>query len=278
MFLEGSLHIFLIYLLILLLVIIFPLVFKSQWNNLLNYFNKFILSKTKARNLTYLSLISGISLICGSMVIISMFNMNLFHSLPSGELSFTLFAGFAFLLLPLGIALVCTYGWARHNHSFQFGNFFLIVFCFLTIGLAGSNLHDILWCGMASDWYSTPIYAGYDLDLWINIFQPPNRDYRIFGFYMGFHVLIFCAYCFENLRRYFGALPKAAKILKIKLGLLLTSLIIELGSILFIIDYPWIFTTLETALTVFLCLPLLILPCYFAGKYVQALERHRVIS
>ena len=273
MFLEGTFHIFLIYLLILLAVIIFPLIFKTQWKNLLNYFDKIELSQTWSKTLRLLLLCSSLGLIGGSILIISFFNEHLFHILPNGEISFYLYASFAFSLLPIGFGLICVYGLIR-NSIIKLGQFFLGLCCFLCMGFAGANLHDFLWCGLATKWYSVPSEAGYDLDLWINLFRSPTRDYRVFGFYMGIQVIIFCVYIFLNLWRYFQGLPSNFNFLKIKLVFLGALFVSALGFCLLIIDYPWSFGSILTAFTVFLFIPFLSLLSWYIGKNIQFLRKN----
>ena len=273
MFLEGTFHIFLVYLLIFIAVISFPLIFKTQWKELLNYFNKIELSQRRSKLLNLFLLCSSLGLIGGSILVISLFNENLFHILPDGETSFNLYASFAFLLLPIGFGLICAYGLLR-NSIIKLGHFFLCLCCFLCMGFAGANFHDFLWCGLATKWYSVPLEAGYDLDLWINLFQSPTRDYRVFGFYMEIQVIIFCAYIILNLWRYFQGLPRHSNFLKIKLVLFGALLVSVLGLCLLIIDYPWNFGPILTALTVFLFIPLLSLLSWYIGKNIQILRKN----
>ena len=272
MFLEGTLYIFLIYTAILLAVIIFPIFFKKQWHSFINYFNKIELSEAQTRKVKYLVLCLGLSFLVNSCYMIALKNVHLFNALP-GVTGFNIFATFAFLLLPIAIGLICLYGYLRDTNSILLGTFFLFLLCFLCFGFAGTNLHDLLWCGTRTEWFSIPVDAGYDLDLWINFFGCPSRDYRIFGFYMGYHVLIFCIYAFVNLWRYFTPLPKSAHNLKLKLSFLIAILIGFLGFLIFVFDYPNLFGPIITAFTIFLFIPLLIVPSYFVGKWFRELTQ-----
>ncbi len=226
MFLEGTLYIFLIYLAILLGVIILPLRFKNQWNSMVSYFNKVDLTPSQTHKLSLFLLLLGLGFIGGSIVVISLFNMHIFGVL-SGPSGFYLFATFAFTLLPLGIGLICGVGFLHTVKSIPLGIFFLFFLCFLFFGFAATNLHDVLWCGTRTGWFAFPVDAGYDLDLWINFFQSPSRDYRVFGFYMGFHVVIFCMYALVNLWRYFHTFLLSNQKTKIKLVFLVFLVIIS---------------------------------------------------
>ena len=268
-FLAGTLYIFLIYLIVLLAVIIFPIVFKNQFNSLLNHFNK---KEFQSRRLSFILLSFGIGLIISSCLVISLFNKHLFDILE-GFWGFHFFATFAFTLLPIGIGLVCGYGFMRNTISIPRGTFALFLFCFLAFGFAATNLHDLLWCGTRTGWFAFPVDAGYDLDLWINLFQSPTRDYRVFGFYMGFHVVIFCVYAFVNLWRYFGKLPQSTRRLRIKIALMSSLVIGGYGFLIYVFDYPNIFGPPTTILTIWVLIPLLAFPSYLTGKYFQELNQ-----
>ncbi len=269
MFLEGTLYIFLIYLVILVAVIIFPVVFKNKFDALVNYFNR---KEFQSRNLSYLLLILGIGLIISSSFVISLFNRHLFDILE-GWWGFHFFATFAFTLLPIGIGLVCAYGFIRNTNSVPQGTFFLFLLCFFCFGFAATNLHDVLWCGTRTGWFAFDVSAGYDLDLWINLFQSPSDDYRIFGFYMGVQVVIFCVYALVNLWRYLGRLPVSARRLQIKIGFITSIIIGCYGVSIYIFDYPKIFGPIPTFITVWIMIPLLAFPSYLTGKYFNQLNQ-----
>ena len=68
---------------------------------------------------------------------------------------------------------------------------------YAAFGVVGSNFHDILWCGEATDWFTHSAISGGELQIWVDIVgavPAPGEvhiSYDFFGFFMLLHVL-FC--------------------------------------------------------------------------------------
>ena len=66
----------------------------------------------------------------------------------------------------------------------------VLVVSMLLFSFAASNLHDFLWCGHMTTFYTHAKAGGYDLGVWVEVFGMPN-DYRVFGASMTLLMVIF---------------------------------------------------------------------------------------
>ncbi|MHA1292755.1 MAG: hypothetical protein ACTSQJ_08830, partial [Promethearchaeota archaeon] len=152
---------------------------------------------------------------------------------------------------------------------------FLLMIVFVCFGLLGSNLHDVIWCGIHTDWYEKEHLAGDDIAFFFNIFgiyDKDRYDYRTFGLFMLFQVLIefivgtIAFYKFYEIDK--EKHIKTGKKSYVLSYLMLVSAGIILGIIEFIFDSPWFFTDIEYKIDVFLGIPLIGLYFILIGFYL----------
>ncbi len=97
----------------------------------------------------------------------------------------------AFLGVPLTIPLLTGAAWAGahrfHQIPLRVSSLALVMLGSFALGCAASNMHDIVWCGAVTDWFSRHEAAGYDLDVFVAlgaVFGIPREvmaDYATLG-------------------------------------------------------------------------------------------------
>lgn len=77
----------------------------------------------------------------------------------------------AFLGIPMAMPLLAGIFWALQcslrKESIPLSTLLLVMFAAFGLGLAISNMHDILWCGIITDGFSKHYKAGGDLDFFV---------------------------------------------------------------------------------------------------------------
>jgi hypothetical protein len=98
---------------------------------------------------------------------------------------------FSFLGIPLTIPMLTGAIWALsrgvHNERTPLSELVLVMLAGFGLGCAASNIHDIAWCGVITNWYTQPFEAGYDLVVfatvgqWFGISEEVLYDYATLG-------------------------------------------------------------------------------------------------
>jgi hypothetical protein len=181
MFLEDTLHIFLSYLIIAVILWVPP--YMSWWNRLVGFLNR---REIEGRRL-YLVLL----IILPPLILISIIITHLFQFVKDLDVSFWLFfVPAAFIIIPFMSAYLGMASFARSHGKTGLGDLGALLFYFGGFGAAGANIHDVLWCGRRTELYTVFWAGGDDLRPWVELFHAPSYDYRIFGFYMFIQVVI----------------------------------------------------------------------------------------
>ncbi len=171
----NSIPLFLSY----LLLLVFGLVGVDVINK------KFIHKEIKKKKV----LAMGFFLIAYTLFVVSVYQILSFDGIFSGKPWFWTFAIFAFIALPISVALiVVSYLMYYKNISVKTGVVLLV--SMLLFSFAASNLHDFIWCAHATNLYTQTKSGGYDLEVWVNTFGMPN-DYRVFGAVMTLFMVTF---------------------------------------------------------------------------------------
>lgn len=155
-----------------------------------------------------------------------------------------------------------------HNRpDFKLGEFFILLFAFSALALAGSLYHDFLWCGTRTNWYTELAEGGYDFDLWIQIVNVESRDYRLLGASQGTMSLFLIIFAGILLWKFNSFLEvKLNRTQKIQLIILSFFGVIFFGFFLFIIDYGSLFDLNVTFHSLYLGILLMCLLYYQIGK------------
>ena len=132
----------------------------------------------------------------------------------SGELSNWLFMFSAFLGIPVTVPLFAGIVWAAahrlHRIPLRISTLLLVLIGTFALGLAASNIHDIIWCASVTDIYAKHCVAGSDLDFfvafgrWFGIPDKVTADYATLGpcaVVMVAGELIAAAACFRRLSK-----------------------------------------------------------------------------
>lgn len=226
MFLEGTFHIFLFYLIIGLILTIPP--FMDWWKRLV-----FSLNNVKISGRTLYKLLIPVFSI---VLIISILLIHFFQSRPELNLSFYLvFSPSAFLLIPLFSGFFGVLFFVKNKKEIGLGNLGVLLFSFGGFGLASSNIHDVVWCAKATNLYTQFTAGGHDLSLWLNTLNAPNYDYRIFGTYMLIQTIVLLAMAHANLLAFFKIKETKINFKSFKLNWLA---IIPLSLAIILIDWP----------------------------------------
>jgi hypothetical protein len=109
----------------------------------------------------------------------------------SSEVISWLFMLFSFLGIPLTIPLLTGAVWTLahgvRGERTPLSELLLIMLAGLGLGCAASNIHDIAWCGIITQWYTKPYGAGGDLiafataGQWFGISEKILYDYATLG-------------------------------------------------------------------------------------------------
>lgn len=110
-----------------------------------------------------------------------------------------LFMVSAFLGIPMTVPLLACAAWAL-AHEFvgkpvRLSALIVMAVGSFALGCAASNIHDVVWCGAITDWYTQHHKGGYDLDAFVafgkrfGIPGPVLKDYATLGPYAMLLVL-----------------------------------------------------------------------------------------
>lgn len=185
-YLDGTYHILIFFIILLIVIPIIFLLIKivDKTINLLN--------KIECRSKIWIKTLPRIGLVVSiSLLIISEIFMG-FRALRQGDL-FWIYAALAFVLLPFFYGFIALYSYVLKKGEFKMGNAFLLFVSFSSFGWVASNVHDVIWCGVVTEFYTISHHAGEDLAFWYWVFGITDRaifDYRAFGTYMFLSVLV----------------------------------------------------------------------------------------
>lgn len=125
-----------------------------------------------------------------------------------------LFMVAAFVGLPLCMPPLVAAFWglyaALRGERVRLSTLLLLLLGSFSLGAVTSNMHDILWCGIITDWYSKPYAAGSDLVAFYFVagfFGLPMEmltDYAVFGSCMVVMVigeLVLAHFCLRRIIR-----------------------------------------------------------------------------
>jgi hypothetical protein len=234
---DGTYHILAFYLISLILSFVI-LVLVKPIDDVVNRLNKIEVGYRK--RLSYIGL--GVSI---ALLLITQLLMSFREWRAMSFEHFMIFAAFAFIFLPEICGLIGVYGYVIKNKGFKLGNVLLLLTSLSCFGWASSNIHDVIWCGYVTDFYTHSKSAGRDLEFWYNVFGIFDQslfDYQVFGSYTVFTVLVelciaICAYY-----KFYRINKKELQ--KNKFELLIIYLIlffnsVFLGFVIYVLDYPW---------------------------------------
>ena len=267
---ADFIHVLIVYLIIGLILWLPPLIL-PQWKSLVKYLNKKEITNKKPFEVFLIIL--SISVIIITLILISLFNSNLFRlefeNITEESNFFSIFASFTFLLLPVTMGIIVTITYIHNSVKLKLGEFFILLFAFSALALAGSLYHDFLWCGTRTNWYTTPAFGGYDFDVWNFIVGVQSKDYRLLGASQGVLALILIVYSIILLWKFNSFLEIKLNIIK-KIQIIIFSFfaVIFLGFFLFIIDYASLFDFNQTVHALFLGIPLICLLFHKMGKFL----------
>lgn len=268
MFPDDYFQVFIIYLIIASILWIPPLII-PQWKNLVRRLNQIEIERKKQISF----LLFGITLIVIliTLVLITFFNSNLlrleFENKTQESEYFHYFAGFTFFIMPVSLGLFGATSYIYNVQKPKAGDFFLLLFVFSALAIAGSFYHDLLWCGTVTNWYTERVEGGYDFDLWLQIVHLTNRDYQLLGISQatmaGFLIILAAILTcrFNQLSENKITWQKALLI-----SILSFFIIIFYGLFLFIIDIGWYFDLNVTFHALYFGFFLIVLLFYFLGK------------
>lgn len=185
MYLAGTLHIAVFYLILSLTFGIFPYVF-GWWGRLFTY-----LDKREINSQNFFKTISVFLLMVILVVIVTDYHNFYFFPGSAGKNSRRLLISIGlFWILPLSASLSGVIPLIWRQFKVKLGDLvsFSIIFSFL--GLAASNIHDVVFCARATDFF-TKFNPGYELTTWAHLYNSPTYDYRVFGTYMLVQTIVF---------------------------------------------------------------------------------------
>lgn len=268
MFLEGTFHVLWIYI-IFGLVLCLPPLLLPPWKSLVHYFNKREISRRNS--LRIFLIVFGLALAITAMVFMCLHHPYFFElefsTFDAKYLFFNFYTLFSFILLPAGLALVGCASYIKYSSNLKLGNFFIITVGLLALGLGGSFLHDIFWCGTRTDLFTHSVNSGYDLEWWRDLVSVTSKDYRVFGFYMIVLTIILLIFASIMGWKHEGFLEKKHdRNTKISIILFSTLIFIVLGFSLYVMEYWRIFTFIPAFLSTFLGIPFSLFLSYHLGK------------
>lgn len=249
MYLAGTSHIAIFYFILGLTFGILPYVL-GWWEELATYLNKL---EVDSRN--FFRTISVILLMVIVVVILTHYHNFYFFPGSAGKNSRRLFISFGlFWLLPLSASLSGVVSLIWHRVKTKLGDIVIFSIIFSFLGLAASNIHDIIYCLRATGFFTT-FKPGYELTTWAHLFNSPTYDYRVFGTYMILQTIVFLLIAHSA---YFshtkGLKGKASPLLWGWVGTIL------LAAGMTVLDFPWLlrppwFHTLVEILLILLSIP-----------------------
>ncbi|HMF33040.1 MAG TPA: hypothetical protein VKK79_16570 [Candidatus Lokiarchaeia archaeon] len=172
---------------------------------------------------------------------------------------FMAFSFFSFFLGAIALGWLAPYVHFVKVGDYHVGNGILLLLGSALFGMCGVNLHDVLWCGTATDWFQNKVIGGYDLQGYFTFFQiadPTRWDYRVMGFYMIFQATIEVNAALLLFHKYFKiaetqavATPRRRELFTYVLCLAASTL---LGLVEFVFDSPWLFTDVQYYATLYI--------------------------
>lgn len=272
MFLAGTFHVLVIYIIFGLILCLPPLLL-PQWKSLVQYLNKKEIQNKKLSGMLLIGTGSALAVI--SIILMALYNPYLLNPIMP-ELSefgdyifFSFFSFFSFILLPFGLALIASASYVWYSSNPRLGNFSIVLLAICAMGLAGSFLHDVIWCGTITTFFTQEyITTSFDLNWWCVLLFVESKDYRVFGFYMIILIaVVLLPFAIILLWRHETFLEKKhKKSAKIMILLLSASVIIVLGVALYIMDYKRFFTLPWAFTSVYIMVPISVLFAYYLGK------------
>lgn len=268
MFLDGTYHVLLIFIVAGLILCVPPLIL-PQWKSLVRSLNN---KKITNKKLLQRILISfGLALYLIATTLITFHNELLIGFVaPTPEehyIFFNFYTFFSFILLPLGLAMIGCASFTRHSTDIKLGNFFIILIALFALGLAGSFFHDVLYCATRTQFFTIEVNASYDLVWWQNTFQVESSDYRVFGFYMLVLTIVLISYAAVLLWK-LGLFSENDQNKSRKGRILLYSglIILVFGVSLYITEYRRIYNFIHVFISVYVGIPLSLLLSHYLGK------------
>lgn len=274
---NGTYQILLFYV-IFLSILIYLLFFSKRFLGIFDKLDKFHFKKGDSKFwLNYLAIGILIGIIAFSAFII------VFREARAGNFPmFVLFAILSFYILPVALGFLGIYAYIIGRGEYYFGSAILLAISMVCFGCLGSNLHDVIWCGVATDGYLTKVRVGDDLALYFALFGITDKndtDYRTFGFYMLIQVIIEITVGTMAFYQYYKFNRKNSKIESKKLYFLAYISLFLVGALLgiveFIFDYPWIFTDLQYVLDIYVGIPVVAFLFFLIGYYLGTKNRAR---
>lgn len=255
---AGTIHILLFYLAMAILVFVL-LRFTKPTDAIFIRLNSIGVNRThKTFRLNYVVIIGAIIIILISLILISI------KDFRNGPTNFQIFGFFSFIALPICIGILPIYSNILRNGGYKLGNAILFMVAGIMFAMYGINLHDVIWCGITTNWFTVEVIGGYDLELFFSMFRitDPNQwSYRTFGVYMILKSLVeleIATLLFFKLYKISSSETPATenrendkedaqkykkRFKRIYWLLFATSTIF--GIIVFAFDFPWAFTNLE---------------------------------
>lgn len=190
-----------------------------------------------------------------------------FSTFDAEYLFFNFYTFFSFILLPFSLALVGSAAYIRYSSNVKRGNFLLVLLGLFALGLSGSFLHDIFWCGTRTYFFTQQVDAGYDLDWWRNLLGVESKDYRVFGFYMVIMTIILLCFALIMLKKHEEFLEEKYEKDTRKMIFIIAILdFIILGVALYVMEYWRIFTFIPAFIATFVGIPISLILSYQLGK------------
>jgi glucan phosphoethanolaminetransferase (alkaline phosphatase superfamily) len=149
----------------------------------------------------------------------------------------------------------------------KLGDFFILLFAFGALAIAGSFYHDFLWCGTVTNWYTERVEGNYDFDLWLQIVHLTNRDYQLLGISQATLAIFLIIFTAILIWRYnFFSDNKLNWQKTVLICILSFFIIVFFGFFLFIIDIGWYFDLNVTFHSLYFGFFLISLLFYYLGK------------
>ncbi len=137
------------------------------------------------------SIAMGIFLAAYTLLVFSLYYSLSFDGVLWGSPHFWVFALFAFIGLPVSVALTVG-AYLLYFKNFSVKSIVVLIVSMFLFSFAASNFHDFVWCAHATNFYTHAKAGSYDLEVWRYVLGMPN-DYRIFG---GFMTLLMSIWMF----------------------------------------------------------------------------------
>jgi hypothetical protein len=254
---EGTYHILAIYLGILIGSVILFL-FVRRFDTLIGKLNQIRITKDKQMFKWNYAFLTGIFLVI--LVSILLIGPIEFRMNPTG---FQIFAFFAFIAMPIAMGFSAVYIYILKGGEYRIGDGILLLLSLTMFAMCGVHIHDVIWCGVATQGYTIEQIGGYDLAQFFTLFQitdPAQWDYRTFGLYMSIRALIeltvatlaYNKFIKVNLKRNM-TISRKQKVFPYVLFLIAAILF---GIFEYVFDSPWNFTDIQYQLNLYVGIPI----------------------